>query len=123
MSALEVLKASLSMNFEAIHQVPSAEQRRIGVVATVLGSFVAVVGVVIGNVISSYFGASSKLFYLLAGSGGIILGIGAYRVGVSYFPGLAGTGKLASLGRMLYVLVVMTTIGAGVLWAMFAVPA
>jgi hypothetical protein len=86
----------------------------------VLGALIAVAGWLIGNAASEAAGVRVRFFYFIAGAGGVMLGIGAYRVGVSFFPSLAGTGRLASVARMLFVLMVMSVIGFGVLLALFS---
>lgn len=118
----DVLRAAFSLQFESIHALPMHEQRRVGVVATVVGALLAVAGVLLGAAISAWMGFGTKVFFIVAGWGGCVLGIGAYRVGISYFPSMAGPSRWASLARVAYLLLVMGVLGGGVLWVFLREP-
>lgn len=111
-----VVRLAFDIHFAHLTEPAPEDQRRIGLVATVLGAFVTFLGLAVGWALARALGWHNRYLYGGAAYGGAMLGIGAYRVGVSYFPALAGTSRWASLARMLYVLVVLCVFGAGALW-------
>jgi hypothetical protein len=113
-----LLRVAIGVNFAKIDQLPAEEQRRAGLLGLVLGAAFSLAGFVIARLIVRVTGLGyNKWFLLGVGYGGMVAGIGAYRTGVSFFPSLRGEGRLASLARMLIVLVALCAIGALMLFA------
>jgi len=112
MPLARVLKAALSMDFAAIHDLPDEEQRRVGFMGMLIGAPVLAIGGLLALWLVRVTGLRmNKLFGLVAAFGAILFAIGSYRVSVSIFPSLRGSGRLASLARMFIVLCALVGIG------------
>lgn len=100
------------MDFERIHNTPEIEQRRVGSVGLALGGALVYIGLLMAAYLVRVTDLPmNNLFGIVAGVGGVIAGINAYRIGLSFFPAMKGSSRGASFARMSFVLMTLVLLG------------